>query len=898
MKMKQKLLATLLCLLVAGIMPAQKKRNCHTMNNLDYRQLKNPSIKDKMEEIERFTHRKIMGMRESSQIIVGDVIQIPVVVHIIYSNEQENISMEQVQSQIDVLNEDFRRTNADQTNEWLQAADTEIEFYLAQVDPSGNLTNGVTRKFSTRTSWGTADAMKMSSQGGVDPWNTAEYLNMWVCNIGGGILGYAQFPGGNAATDGVVMGPQYFGSSDKGTGFYLEAPFDKGRTTTHEIGHFLNLRHIWGDGGCGVDDFVEDTPESDASNFGCASSHESCGSLDMVQNYMDYSDDACMNLYTLGQKNRMRAVLEEGGVRHELALSDKTTDLVCNASIPTGVSASDISYDQATISWNEVMNASYEIRYRPVGTTDWLLSTASEIPSTITELTGSTEYEVQVRSICPSESSEFSASATFTTLETPPMYCESGGTNVSDEYIQTVQLGDINNVSETNTGYSDYTEISTDLETGVEHTITITPEWPGTVFNEGYGVFIDYNQDYDFDDEGETVFTATPSTTTPMVGTFTIPEDALEGPTRMRVVLRFNATPDACGTFTYGETEDYTVVIGGGDTEAPTAPTELTASNVKAISLTLNWNASTDNVGVTEYDVYQDSELIATVTETTANISDLSPRTRYSFYVVAKDAAGNESESSNVLTVRTKKLRYCKSKGKNASYEWIDFVKFGGMKNKTKSDAGYGDFTNKVANVERGTTNKIVFSAAFRTLSYLEHWAIWIDFNQDGTFGDDEKVVTGSSSKDKNLKRNITIPADAKLGRTRMRVSMKSDAPQTACEKFDFGEVEDYTVNISEFSGRDFNNTDVSSTDNAETLGYEKGVSVVTYPNPVEDYLGVNMRKIVEGATFRIVNTSGKVVSNSSSLTKTIDVSQLNPGIYVLEVNDTQKTFKTKFIKK
>ena len=292
--------------------------------------------------------------------------------------------------------------------------------------------------------------MKKASQGGVNPWNTSEYLNMWVCNIGGGILGYAQFPGGEAATDGVVMGHQYFGSSDKGTDFYLSAPFDKGRTTTHEVGHFLNLRHIWGDGGCGVDDFVEDTPESDGSNFGCATTHESCGSLDMVQNFMDYSDDACMNLFTIGQKNRMRAVLEEGGVRNELALSDKTTNLSCSASIPSGLSASNITYDEATISWEQVTNASYEIRYRPVGANDWFLITASQIPTIIKDLTGLTEYEVQVKSICPSESSDYSPTITFITTETPPMYCESAGTNVSDEHIQIVQIGTINNTSETN----------------------------------------------------------------------------------------------------------------------------------------------------------------------------------------------------------------------------------------------------------------------------------------------------------------------------------------------------------------------------------------------------------------------------------------------------------------
>lgn len=315
-----KKLVLLLCLFVVSTLFAQE-RNCSAMENLNYRMQKDPNLKQRMENIEAFTQQRVQQYQTNR--IDGSVITIPVVVHVIYNNANENISDAQIQSQLDVLNEDFRRTNSDANNVWSQAADTEIEFCLATVDPNGNATTGITRKSSNKSSWGTNDAMKKSSQGGVDPWDTSQYLNMWVCNIGSGLLGYAQFPGGSAATDGVVMGPNYFGSSDKGSGFYLSAPFDKGRTTTHEVGHYLNLRHIWGDGACGTDDFVSDTPESDAANYGCSTGHSSCGTTDMVQNYMDYSDDSCMNLFTLGQKNRMRSVLEPGGFRYNLALSDK-----------------------------------------------------------------------------------------------------------------------------------------------------------------------------------------------------------------------------------------------------------------------------------------------------------------------------------------------------------------------------------------------------------------------------------------------------------------------------------------------------------------------------------------------------------------------------------------------
>jgi len=318
--MKKTLTLLTICLLFLGTTFAQE-RNCASMNNLEYRMQQDPDLAQRMAQIETYTQNKIQSMEQHR--IDGSIITIPVVVHVIYSNSNENISDAQILSQIQVLNDDFRRMNSDANNTWSQAADTEIQFCMATVDPNGNPTNGITRKSTTKTSWGTNDAMKKASQGGVNPWDTSQYLNMWVCNIGGGILGYAQFPGGSASTDGVVIGPNYFGSKNGGSGFYLSAPFDLGRTTTHEVGHFLNLRHIWGDGGCSVDDFVSDTPTSDAANYGCATGHVSCGTTDMVQNYMDYSDDACMNLYTQGQKNRMRAILLPGGSRASLGASTK-----------------------------------------------------------------------------------------------------------------------------------------------------------------------------------------------------------------------------------------------------------------------------------------------------------------------------------------------------------------------------------------------------------------------------------------------------------------------------------------------------------------------------------------------------------------------------------------------
>ncbi len=294
---------------------ASPKRVCNSADYLNKQLMENPGMQENLEKIERqiaeFSASEIS--RSSSSVYT-----IPVVVHVVYKSNTQNISDAQVLSQIDVLNKDFRRLNTDANNTWSQADDTQIEFCLASVDPNGNPTSGITRTQTNVTSFNPdQEKMKKSGQGGIDPWNPSEYLNIWVCNISQGILGYAQFPGGPAATDGVVVGYQYFGTSGTAT-----APFNLGRTGTHEVGHYLNLYHIWGDGPCGQDDNVSDTPASDAANYGCASGHSSCGSTDMVENYMDYSDDACMNLFTTGQKNRMRALLAQGGARAGLVSSN------------------------------------------------------------------------------------------------------------------------------------------------------------------------------------------------------------------------------------------------------------------------------------------------------------------------------------------------------------------------------------------------------------------------------------------------------------------------------------------------------------------------------------------------------------------------------------------------
>lgn len=248
---------------------------------------------------------------------------IPIVVHVVHNpaDPAQNISATQIQSQIDVLNEDFRATNPDISQVpavWAdRVADCNIEFHLASTDPDGNPTDGTTRTPSTVQFFNTElDDVKSSTTGGADPWPSDDYLNIWVCNelrdsIGRIILGYAQFPGGPPSTDGVVVANFCFGK-----GGTAQAPFDLGRTATHEIGHWLDLRHIWGDdrGSCSGSDLVHDTPnQADATFHSPTFPQISCNNGpngNMFMNYMDYTDDAAMFMFTNGQSRRMDSCLE------------------------------------------------------------------------------------------------------------------------------------------------------------------------------------------------------------------------------------------------------------------------------------------------------------------------------------------------------------------------------------------------------------------------------------------------------------------------------------------------------------------------------------------------------------------------------------------------------------
>jgi len=294
----------------AAVTSSSTHRGCASNEVLEAQLAADPTLADRMQAIEEFTTRYQQNP-SAYRLLSNGMIEIPVVVNVVYKTAAQNISAAQIQSQIDVLNNDFASTNADISSvptifQGVKANDVGVRFVLDQV----------VRVNTKKTSFTTNDGVKRASGGGVAPTSPSTKLNMWSCNLSNGVLGYAQFPGGSTATDGVVILFSAFGVTTTG------APYNKGRTATHEVGHWLNLRHIWGDAQCG-NDFVSDTPLHTGANYGCPASgiRSSCSGtpIMMTMNYMDYTNDLCMYMFSTGQKTRMNATFVAGGARNSFA---------------------------------------------------------------------------------------------------------------------------------------------------------------------------------------------------------------------------------------------------------------------------------------------------------------------------------------------------------------------------------------------------------------------------------------------------------------------------------------------------------------------------------------------------------------------------------------------------
>ncbi|WP_241461461.1 GEVED domain-containing protein [Aquimarina macrocephali] len=553
-----------------------------------------------------------------------------------------------------------------------------------------------------------------------------------------------------------------------------------------------------------------------------------------------------------------KGTLTGGSQNFSLIVTGLTgTTTVCTATVPTGVSSSAVGSDTATIGWTAVAGATYDVRYRQTGTTNWTTSAENGTSKVISGLNPSTAYEVQVRSKCADgTTSNYSASVNFTTTDVQLNYCDSNGQSVNDEYISNVKLGTIDKTSTGGSGgYNDFTAESTNLSKGSANTITITPTWTGTKYNEGYSVWIDYNQDGDFADTGEQVWTNAASQTTPVSGSFTVPASAKDGSTRMRVSMKYNGIPTPCESFSYGEVEDYTVAIGGSgtDTQAPSAPAGLTASNVAQTTLTLSWNTATDNVGVTGYDVYQGATNLGSVTATTRNITGLTANTAYQFTVKAKDAAGNESAASNTLNVTTA--------GTSSTYDVKLRITFDNYPEETSWEIK--DANNQVVH-SGGTYPSQPDGSTLNITKTLDAGCYTLVFKD--SYGDGICCSYGNGSYELT---NSTSGAVLASG-----ASFTSEDTKNFC--------------VGNAQLNNINSDDTITTD-------LKNSKFVISPVPAKDFITIQMNN-AKDSNYRIINHIGQTVRNGKVSENRVELGGLPDGMYFFSVISNDKTLTKKFI--
>jgi|GEM_PF-2607663 len=381
-----------------------------------------------------------------------------------------------------------------------------------------------------------------------------------------------------------------------------------------------------------------------------------------------------------------------------------------------------------------------------------------------------------------------SATQSVTVSQPVAAYCASKSNNCNEEWIAKVQVDAFSNAS-TGQTYSDFTNKVINLAPGA-HSVTLTPGFSGSAYKEYWAVWIDFNGDKDFADSGEQVFAG--NGTAAVSGSITVPAGAPQGQTRMRVAMKYNAAPANCETFSYGEVEDYTVNITSAAGE-PSASFTYAASGL-AVSFT---DTSTHSGGTI---VSWGWNFGDGGTSTSQNPTHTyAAAGSYTVTLTVTDGAGKTSTASQTVTVASPTASYCAAQGNDVSDEWIAKVAIGSFANASGA-AGYSDFTAKAIPVSPGGSYAVTFTPGFSGSAYKEYWGVWIDFNGDKDFSDSgEQVLSGSGTA--AVSGTLAIPATASLGQTRLRIAMRYNVAPSSCGSFDYGEVEDYTIEIASGGG-------------------------------------------------------------------------------------------------
>ena len=497
----------------------------------------------------------------------------------------------------------------------------------------------------------------------------------------------------------------------------------------------------------------------------------------------------------------------------------------------------------------------------------------------------------------------------------PAEYCNSASTNINDEYISRVQLGTIDNSSGAQF-YSDFTNQSTNLMEGQSYTITVTPTWTGQSFSEGYAVWIDYNDDQDFNDAGELVWSKAASTNTPNSGTFTVPSETAVTAVRIRVSMKYNGIPAACETFNYGEVEDYTVNLVGSviDTQAPSAPTNLTASNITQTTVDLSWDASNDNVAVTSYDVYQGANLLENVTGTSLQVTGLTAETAYSFTVYARDDATNTSDVSNTENVTTLSSGGGDSTVLNEGFfesGWDGWVDGGSDAYRYRGSRAYEgsyairlrDNTNSsvmtLSNINVSSYNNINIEFYFYARSMENGEDFWVQYYDGSSWNTIATYTSGTDFSNNDFyNASVNISSTDYSFPTNAQFRFRCDAGGNNDQIF----IDQVTITgNSGFSplttyinslGRDINN--ILGNEGNE-IDYES--DFLLYPNPAKSNISIKLTTESNYITYHIFNMIGKEVLSGVLENETIKVDSLQAGIYFMKIDDGEEQMIQRFIK-
>jgi len=455
-------------------------------------------------------------------------------------------------------------------------------------------------------------------------------------------------------------------------------------------------------------------------------------------------------------------------------------------------------------------------------------------------------------------------------------YCTSAGNNVSREWIQKVDLGTFSNNSGSNGGYGDYTSSSISVESGQSYSIAMTPGFSGKSRREFWRVWIDYNMDGDFTDAGEEVFAANGKKSN-VSGSISIPTD-LTGETRMRVSMKYNATPTSCEDFSYGEVEDYTLLLVIPEPQPPIADFSGTPTTVSVGNSVQFTDLSTNDPTSWSWNFTGGTPSTSTVQNPSVTYDT---EGTYEVSLTATNGLGSDTKTINDYITVVAGGTYCSSQSNNNALEWIAQVDIDLFSNASGASL-YTDFTGMTVSLTPGSSNTITLTPYFVGKDQREFWRIWIDFNGDGDFDDADEQVFVANNKKSVVTGTLNIPAAAS-GQTRMRVTMKNGSSPSPCEAFGGGEVEDYTV---DFGG-------------AASFVRDNDFNLNIYPNPASNILNVNILSNKETINIKIYNSLGKIMDdfNVESRDAQINISSYSKGLYFIGADDGEQNTRKKFVK-